>query len=660
MFETFYDRIRKENIGKYGTEVSIYGPVLLANLYSDRTHFLYEILQNAEDACERARKKGSMKKFFIKFSLLPDRLEVRHNGIPFDENDVRGICGIVGSIKDKNVSQIGKFGIGFKSVYAFTNCPEIHSGDKFFSIRDYVYPYPVKASEDLNPQETLIVIRFDEASEKQKQAHLEIENRLKRLGIRSFLFLKNLEQISYNVDSTNGSYVKSYETKMGIKTVALKYVENNEEKTKENWIIFDRPLSKDSTRRLEIGYQLIFDPSIKKWKIGPANDVKLFAYFPTEKETHLKFLIQGPFNTTPARDNIRDDDWNRDLIADSAEFVANSIMEVKELGLLNAEFLNTLPIETDFFTRQVTPFRPVYESVKEMLSSEALLPSIDGSFAKVDQAFIARGKELRSLLSGEQLDLLFDRRNSRWLDENITEVRTPGLFNYLVETLKVNELYPEAFARVFSEAFIKIQSDQWVISFYTFLLSQKALWTKPFYSYDRPGILRTKPIIRLENNSHVTPFDDSGCQNAYLPHKDPTVRTMFTNIVKEIITNDNKAKEFLQNIGITEPNKIDGILALILPKYNDKAITISEKQNIQHVSWILKTLEENDCSKKDDLLEKLADTPFLLAQNVVDSREEYRKPFEIHIGEATQETGIWKYSFKGIRKRGFSVRDIYH
>ncbi|MGO8805872.1 MAG: sacsin N-terminal ATP-binding-like domain-containing protein, partial [Candidatus Bathyarchaeia archaeon] len=225
MFETFYDRIRKENIGKYGTEVSVYGPVLLANLYSDRTHFLYEILQNAEDACERARKKGSMKKFFIKFSLLPDRLEVRHNGIPFDENDVRGICGIVGSIKDKNVSQIGKFGIGFKSVYAFTNCPEIHSGDKFFSIRDYVYPYPVKASEDLNPQETLIVIRFEEASEKQKQAHLEIENRLKRLGIRSFLFLKNLEQITYNVDSTNGSYVKSYETKMGIKTVALKYIE---------------------------------------------------------------------------------------------------------------------------------------------------------------------------------------------------------------------------------------------------------------------------------------------------------------------------------------------------------------------------------------------------------------------------------------------------
>ena len=647
MFETFYSRIREENIGKYGTQVRVYGPVLLANLYSDRTHFIYEILQNAEDACERARKNGFMKRFFVRFSLFLDRLEVRHNGIPFDENDVRGICGIVEAIKDKNIAQIGKFGIGFKSVYAYTNCPEIHSGDKFFSIRDYVYPYSIEASKDLNPEETLLVIRFNEEGEKRKQAHLEIENRLKRLGIRTLLFLKNLEEISYNIGSINGNYMKSYETKMGVKTVALKYIEDSQEKNRENWIIFDRYLSRDPTRRLEIGYQLVFDATVKKWKIGPANDVKLFVYLPTEKETHLKFLIQGPFNTTPARDNIRDDNWNRDLIADSAKFAAESILKVKDLGLLNAEFLNTLPIETDYFTSQVTAFRPVYESIREKLSSEALLPAIDGSFATVDQAFIARGKELRSLLSGEQLDLLFDRKNSRWLDENITEVRTPELYNYLIEVLRVNELYPEAFARAFNEEFIKIQNDQWVISFYTFLLSQKALWTKPFYYYDKPGILRTKPIIRLQNNSHVVPFDDNGHQNAYLPHKDPTVSTMFANVVKEIITNDKRAREFLQNLDVTEPNQIDGVLELILPKYNNEETTVSEKQNIQHVSWILKTLEEKDCSRRDELLEKLADTPFLFAENAVDRREEYRKPFEIHLGEAYTGNGNLEIFFQG-------------
>ncbi|MCH7831938.1 MAG: hypothetical protein IIC55_03605 [Proteobacteria bacterium] len=35
---------------------------------------------------------------------------------------------------------IGRFGIGFKSVYAFTDCPEIHSGDEHFAIESFVWP----------------------------------------------------------------------------------------------------------------------------------------------------------------------------------------------------------------------------------------------------------------------------------------------------------------------------------------------------------------------------------------------------------------------------------------------------------------------------------------------------------------------------------------
>jgi len=41
-----YGKIRDENIRKYGTDINKYGPILLANLYSDRTHFIYELLQS--------------------------------------------------------------------------------------------------------------------------------------------------------------------------------------------------------------------------------------------------------------------------------------------------------------------------------------------------------------------------------------------------------------------------------------------------------------------------------------------------------------------------------------------------------------------------------------------------------------------------------------
>lgn len=89
----FYDRIREEYEKGYGPWHNEWAPTLFDQLYSDRTHFIYELLQNAEDACERARS-GTERKFAVHFELYPDKLEVRHNGIPFDENDIRGICGI--------------------------------------------------------------------------------------------------------------------------------------------------------------------------------------------------------------------------------------------------------------------------------------------------------------------------------------------------------------------------------------------------------------------------------------------------------------------------------------------------------------------------------------------------------------------------------------
>ena len=45
----FFKQVRDENIVKYGTRVSSYIPIII-NQYSDRTHFIYEVLQNAEDA----------------------------------------------------------------------------------------------------------------------------------------------------------------------------------------------------------------------------------------------------------------------------------------------------------------------------------------------------------------------------------------------------------------------------------------------------------------------------------------------------------------------------------------------------------------------------------------------------------------------------------
>lgn len=650
----FFDRLREENIEEYGKNVNAYD-LLLASLYSNRTHFIYELLQNAEDACERAKRQGQTRKFKVTFELYPDRLEVRNNGILFDEKDIRGICSIAGSA-DKGLLQIGKFGIGFKSVYAYTNSPEIYSGDASFCIKNYVRPFKSEPLNGLQAEETLFIIRFNDKVEA-SVAFSEIGNRLRNLGLRTLLFLNNIEEISYKIESTTGKYLKSANTENGVKTVSLHYEESifvsynqgrqENRKPSEKWLIFSKP-SKEKNKELEIAYQLVYDPSVKKERINPTMDTKLFVYFPTEKETHLKFLVQGPLDTTPARDNIRENKQNQELIAEIGELVATSISSIKAMNLLDINFLNTLPIDIEYFTEGSSVFRPIYNKVKEKLcSDEALLPTSDVCFVSAKLAFLARGRDLSSLLTGEQLDLLFKRTGSKWLDENITDNKVPELWKYLIDELEIRVVDPELFARMFNEDFISKQNDEWVISFYNFLMYQKALWRKESaYSSERPGLLRSKPIIRLGNDSHSLPFNNNGKPIVYLPSKDPSIAKLFARVVKDTIALNEKAREFLTELGLHEPDKVAGVLDLVLPLYKDSG-SITEKDNIQHVDWIFKALEDCEGNRRDELLNALEEVPFLYANNTASQQKEYKKPSDIHLGEDyTNKKGLETY-FEG-------------
>lgn len=94
------------------------------------------MLQNAEDALGRRGAWNGFKRATL--NLTPASLALSHFGRPFDEADVRGVCGIAESTKDK--FSIGRFGIGFKSVYTFTDRPEIHSGEEGFAVENDVQP----------------------------------------------------------------------------------------------------------------------------------------------------------------------------------------------------------------------------------------------------------------------------------------------------------------------------------------------------------------------------------------------------------------------------------------------------------------------------------------------------------------------------------------
>ena len=85
--------------------------------YADPGHFVYELLQNAED----------QEATWVRFALDRDRLVFSHNGKPFSVADVESITGIGNSDKPEQANKIGRFGIGFKSVFAVSDRPEVYT-----------------------------------------------------------------------------------------------------------------------------------------------------------------------------------------------------------------------------------------------------------------------------------------------------------------------------------------------------------------------------------------------------------------------------------------------------------------------------------------------------------------------------------------------------
>lgn len=639
-----YAKITEENKKKYGTDIGRYGQVLLANLYSDRTHFVYELLQNAEDA----------KAKWVNFHLFKDRLKVCHNGRPFNHDDIIGICGLVEGTKKEDLMQIGKFGIGFKSVYAYTCTPMIYSDNESFTVENYVLPQGIEKVE-LKDNETLFIFPFNHNEISPEQTFKDISRRLRELGPQILLFLNNIEEINWDIEGEESEiYIRNSKPQGGnLREVYIISKVGNKKDKDEEWLIFERPIKqkdKDVSKlKVEVAFKMDREGKDKEKVIIPADNSYLVVFFPTEKETHLKFLIQGPYKTTPARDNIpKEDEWNKELIKETALLVADSILKIRKLGLLTVDFLNILPISEDDFPKDHM-FFPIYNAVLNKLKSdEKLLPSSGSRHISANQAFLARGKGLIDLLKTKQLSLLFKKQNARWLNSNITQDKTPELKKYLLEKLKVIEVDPEKFANQFTEEFIKEQSDEWVIGFYVFLKDQKSLWE--FYW----SSLRSKPFIRLENNIHVAFLKDRDKPKAYLPgNSDSSFPT-----VKKFITENKKAREFLEKLGLSEPDKIAEVIEVILPKYQKDNIDVSEEENLTDVRKILQALSEGE---KTRLTHRLQDTAFLVAYNNKTEEISYKKPSEIYLSEIYTGNNELETYFEGncnVYFLGNSYRDF--
>ncbi len=594
-----YGKIRDENIARYGWDTAVLD--LLGQLYSERTHFIFELIQNAEDA-------GATE---LAFELFEDRLEVRHDGRPFTEADVRGLCGVGQSGKSADLTKIGKFGIGFKSVYAYTKTPSVHSSDEHFRIERYVRPF---AADPLDgpASGTVFVFPFDHDTLAAAVAVPEIAAALNRIEPGTLLFLRNIERVRVRgIQITESVLQRTAASRSGSsRQVTLTSGPGRQD---EAWFVWHRQLDDlgQPALRVEIAF-----------RVGTAGgrpvlvrraDAPLVVFFPTQKETFLGFLIQGPYRTTPARDNVPDHDpSNQALVRETAALLAEVLLELRDDGLLTADVLQALPVDVARF-QPGTMFRPLFDAVRAALAREQLIPLAGGGYGAAGEVRLARDAGLRELLPPDQLGALYGAgRPLAFAHESITENRTPVLWRYLTEELGIDEVTPEAVVTTASGEFLAGQSDAWISRFYMFLHRSSGLWRAPEFPGEQPGPARARPIIRLEDGSQVAPFGAGDRPAAYLPGPGATGFPTVRRAVAEV----PGARHFLEALTFTEPDVVAEVLDNVLPRY--RGLDVADLDAAQHdadLECVCRALASSTAGRRQELLDQLQHTAFLVGEN---------------------------------------------
>jgi hypothetical protein len=589
-----YQRIREENIARYGWDTAVLD--LLGQLYSERTHFIFELIQNAEDA-------GATE---LAFELFEDRLELRHNGRPFTEADVRGVCGVGQGDKAGDLTAIGKFGIGFKSVYAYTRTPRIYSGGEAFRIENFVRPYAVNPpAEPL--AETLFVFPFDHDTVPAEVATREIATALGALQPRILLFLRNIERLRTGGPGATDSVV---ERSVTAGPGASRRVTVSRDGQQERWLTWQRPVEEHPGQRVEVAFWLAGGERVAAVGASP-----LTAFFPTEKETFLGFLIQGPYRTTPARDNIPGDDpSNQALVRQTAALLTDVLPELRDEGLLTADALQVLPLEEVRFPAG-SMFRPLFDAAGDALTAEALIPMTGGGYGVAVDLLLAGSPEVLGLLDPGQLGVLCGADRPVWFaDAAISERGTPALWRYLRDEIGVDEITPEAVVTRLTDEFLEEQNDPWITRFYHFLAGYPSLWPAA----------TLKPIIRLEDGRQVAAFDGPGGRPAvYLPGPAPSSLPT----VKRAVADSPAARAFLTALQLTVPDVVAEVLQMVLPRYDGLDLAaLDPAQHDADLERVARAMDEAAAGRRDELLESVAATPFLIGENAATGEQALLPP----------------------------------
>ncbi|KAL3634393.1 hypothetical protein CASFOL_021447 [Castilleja foliolosa] len=477
---------------------------LSQELYSQDSHFLLELVQNADDNSYPENVEPT-----LSFILQEEGIIVLNNEVGFSANNIRALCDVGNSTKKgQSAGYIGKKGIGFKSVFRVTDAPEIHSngfhikfditeGQIGFVLPTVVPPcdidlYTRLASADddqmdLNTWNTCVVLPF-RSNLLEGFAMNNILSMFSDLHPSLLLFLHRLQCITFRNLLDHSLIVMRKEViGDGIVEVAL----GNEKMT---WFVVSQKLRADVIRSdvqtTEISIAFTLQETSEGGYVPILNQQPVFAFLPL-RTYGLKFILQGDFVLPSSREEVDGNSpWNQWLLS-----------EFPDVFVSAQRSFCALPCYGGSFGKAITVFMSFVPLVGEVHGFFSSLPRMIISKLRMSSCLILEGDEIEWVPPCKVLRNWTEQTRSLLPDSLLRQHLGLGFLNKdivlsdsLAKTLGVEDYGPKTLLRVItslchSDNGLKSMGLSWLCS-----------WLSAIYVVSSQSFMQTSTSLLTESD----------------------------------------------------------------------------------------------------------------------------------------------------------------
>jgi hypothetical protein len=576
--------------------------ILSKTVFGDVNRFVFELLQNADDASINGT--GNI----IEFRLYNNYLLFSHVGKHFDQNDVHAISrvGSRDSSKNEDNEKTGYKGIGFKSVFGSSNCVQIVS-DKYKFKFDKNY-HAWGADSPSYPWQVIPI--WHEAIPDELNGHIDSRkvNTIISIDSKELIFseiLKVFEDCQIILFLRHISSISFYRDDKAVFEIHKEATENNSifnliynGDVRSSWYLSDYILTipdevRQSISKLSEDECPVKLKSATKTKLSLASlvegeclaklqDTILYSYLPTKVELDFPYLVNGDFLLNAERTQLLNNAWNDYLVG---------VIAWCQLELFQQ--LVTTKFRYDFLTILKGKYSYADNRFKTSFNSE---------FEKAikEVKFIPDASDNLVLLSECLVDLL--NYSLIFPEEHIFSIFPIG-YKLVNLSLKNSETLSKFGAESFGTSNIKqltkvetfkrfIQNN--IKNAYAFLIFLKKLRLNVDFFKDIEFVLDYKGELRLPSS-------------LYFPSKSNILNISFTEtpfinneLLKEIISlNDKETIEWLMSLKLAVATDIEVLRKAIFQLIDNDLITTDNTIEITRFAFNLFVsgeLTDNDYS----------------------------------------------------------------